>query len=63
MEASINSYAKDRVIDGIKILALTGFNLFENPELLKNEGRVELRLFLIILFKIRRVSQNELFSL
>ncbi|WP_302179876.1 hypothetical protein [Clostridioides difficile] len=35
MEASINSYAKDRVIDGIKILALTGFNLFENPELLK----------------------------
>ncbi len=26
---------KDRVIDGIKILALTGFNLFENPELLK----------------------------
>ncbi|WP_234779927.1 hypothetical protein [Clostridioides difficile] len=35
LEASINSYAKDRVIDGIKILALTGFNLFENPELLK----------------------------
>ncbi|HFL2414151.1 TPA: M20 family metallopeptidase [Clostridioides difficile] len=35
LEASINPYAKDRVIDGIKILALTGFNLFENPELLK----------------------------
>ncbi|UUC41113.1 M20 family metallopeptidase [Clostridioides difficile] len=35
LEASINSYAKDRVIDGIKILALTGFNLFENSELLK----------------------------
>lgn len=35
LEVFINLYVKDRVIDGIKILVLIGFNLFENLELLK----------------------------
>lgn len=35
LEATIKTYAKESTITGIKLLALTGLALFENPELVK----------------------------
>ncbi|MBH6948909.1 M20 family metallopeptidase [Clostridioides difficile] len=35
LESSIKPYSKEIVMDGIKMLALTGLNLFERPELIK----------------------------